>query len=292
MRLLELLAVLLAQRHDRTHVHFVEGGQDGIGRLRLQQTLGDARAQARHRHALLGAVAERASTPVAGVGSDTAGSSRRGDRTGAAPLPSAGRRAASSLVTRPPRPYRRRRRQRRLSRRESCARPAWPCQPALRPPVRQRQPARQPRPWRASAAGDGGTGLGFGVDTGDQLARDDRLAVGLDNFNQHAAQRAPAVRGRPCRSRCRSGSRRAQRPRRSSCARRPACASATDSESCGTLTSMIIVLSDSAVVISTRSRPARTRSVPFVAALCLAVIADRRRRRRRTRHQQQTAACC
>jgi hypothetical protein len=36
------------------HVHFVERGQDGVGGLRLQQALGDAGAQARHRHALLG----------------------------------------------------------------------------------------------------------------------------------------------------------------------------------------------------------------------------------------------
>ena len=51
--LLEALLVLLAQLHHRLHVHFVERGEDGGGRLRLHQALGDARAQARHRHALL-----------------------------------------------------------------------------------------------------------------------------------------------------------------------------------------------------------------------------------------------
>src|SRR5207249_4109474 len=40
----------------RLHVDFVERGEDGGGRLRLHQALGDARPQAAHRHALLGAV--------------------------------------------------------------------------------------------------------------------------------------------------------------------------------------------------------------------------------------------
>ena len=62
--LLELVLVLLAHLHHRRHVDFVEGGQDGVGRLRLQQALGDARAQARHRHALLGAVAQVGARPA------------------------------------------------------------------------------------------------------------------------------------------------------------------------------------------------------------------------------------
>jgi hypothetical protein len=65
--LLELVDVLLAHLHHRTHVHFVEGGQDGIGRLRLHQALGDAGAEARHRHALLGTLGDD------GVGADHVG---------------------------------------------------------------------------------------------------------------------------------------------------------------------------------------------------------------------------
>ena len=52
--LLELLLEALAHFHHRRHVHFVEGGQDRVGRLRLHQAFGHARAQAAHRHALLG----------------------------------------------------------------------------------------------------------------------------------------------------------------------------------------------------------------------------------------------
>ncbi len=58
MLLLELVLVAVAQIDDRLHVDFVERGQDGRRRLRLHQPFGDARAQARHRHALLGPVAE------------------------------------------------------------------------------------------------------------------------------------------------------------------------------------------------------------------------------------------
>jgi hypothetical protein len=38
--------------------HFVERGEDRGGRLRLHEALGHALAQARHRHALLGAAGE------------------------------------------------------------------------------------------------------------------------------------------------------------------------------------------------------------------------------------------
>ena len=51
--LLEALLVSVAQLDHRLHVDFVERGQDGRGRLRLNEALGDALAQARHRHALL-----------------------------------------------------------------------------------------------------------------------------------------------------------------------------------------------------------------------------------------------
>ena len=58
MFLFELVLELLAHLHHRGHVDLVEGGQDGIGRLRHHQALGDAGAQARHRHALLGPLAQ------------------------------------------------------------------------------------------------------------------------------------------------------------------------------------------------------------------------------------------
>ncbi len=58
MFLLETLLHALAHLHDRSHVDFVEGGQDGVGRLRLQQTLGHAGAQTGHGHALLGAITQ------------------------------------------------------------------------------------------------------------------------------------------------------------------------------------------------------------------------------------------
>ena len=55
---LEAVLVLCAHLHNRGHVDLVEGGEDGRGRLRLHQALGDARTQTRHRHALLGAAGE------------------------------------------------------------------------------------------------------------------------------------------------------------------------------------------------------------------------------------------
>ena len=42
MLLLELVFVLIAQVHHRRHIHLVERGEDGIGRLRLHQAFGDA----------------------------------------------------------------------------------------------------------------------------------------------------------------------------------------------------------------------------------------------------------
>ena len=48
--------VFVVQLDHRLHVDFVEGGQDRGVLLRLQQPLGDARADARHRHALLGTI--------------------------------------------------------------------------------------------------------------------------------------------------------------------------------------------------------------------------------------------
>ena len=58
MCLFEAILVAIAQLQHGRHVHFVERGQDGRGRLRLHEPLGNALAQTRHRHALLGAPAK------------------------------------------------------------------------------------------------------------------------------------------------------------------------------------------------------------------------------------------
>ncbi len=54
---LKQVLVLLAQRHHRLHVDLVEGGQHGGGLGGLQQALGDALAQAGHRHPFFDLVA-------------------------------------------------------------------------------------------------------------------------------------------------------------------------------------------------------------------------------------------
>ena len=56
--LLETLLHALAHVHDRSHVDFVEGGQDGVGGLGLQQTLSHARTQTAHGHALFRTVTQ------------------------------------------------------------------------------------------------------------------------------------------------------------------------------------------------------------------------------------------
>jgi hypothetical protein len=58
MLLRERILELLAHLHDRRHVDFVERGQDGIGRLRLQQAFGHPGPKTGHGHALLRAIAE------------------------------------------------------------------------------------------------------------------------------------------------------------------------------------------------------------------------------------------
>ena len=87
-----------------------------------------------------------------------------------------------------------------------------------------------------------GAGLAFGVD----LARSPvRLAtVAPSRRRARPARRppAPALRARPCRSRSRSGFRRWRRLRRASSSSCSMVASATDSDSCGTLTSTIAML--------------------------------------------------
>ena len=58
MLFLKTLLEALAHFHDRGHVDLVEGGEDGVARLRLQQALGHAGAQPGHGHALFGALAK------------------------------------------------------------------------------------------------------------------------------------------------------------------------------------------------------------------------------------------
>jgi len=52
--LLEAVLVAVADVHHRLHVDLVEGRKRGGDPLRFEQPLGDARADARHRHPLLG----------------------------------------------------------------------------------------------------------------------------------------------------------------------------------------------------------------------------------------------
>ena len=63
--LLERILVARAQFVDGLQVHLVERGQQRLRGLRLHHALGNARAQARHRHALLGARRARAARPAA-----------------------------------------------------------------------------------------------------------------------------------------------------------------------------------------------------------------------------------
>jgi len=52
LTLFEGFLVTRAQRHQRLHVDLIECRQQRLGRLRFYQALCNARAQARHRHAL------------------------------------------------------------------------------------------------------------------------------------------------------------------------------------------------------------------------------------------------
>ena len=64
--LLEALLVVRAQFVDRLEVDLVEGRQHRRRRLRLDEPLGDARAQARHRHAALATLARSRRRPACG----------------------------------------------------------------------------------------------------------------------------------------------------------------------------------------------------------------------------------
>jgi hypothetical protein len=115
--LLETVLHALAHVHDRGHVDFVEGGQNGVGRLRLQQTLGHPGPQTRHGHTLLRAVSQvhrRGSHLDQCFGGHT-----RGDDGGPVDwTPPATADSTSPLVTRPSLPV-----NRPPSRQPGCCRP-------------------------------------------------------------------------------------------------------------------------------------------------------------------------
>jgi hypothetical protein len=71
--LLELVLVPVAQFDHRLHVDFVERRQDRGSRLRLNEALGDALAQPRHRNALLGRCASASGADVTGARAAGAG---------------------------------------------------------------------------------------------------------------------------------------------------------------------------------------------------------------------------
>ena len=244
--LLELVLVLVAQVHHRLHVDLVEGGQDRVGRLRLQQALGDARAQAGHRHALLRSVGQVPSGRAADLRQRAWQARRRsgqGARRGLACRRGHAQPSTSPLVTRPSLPV-----------------PAtWPascrCRPAAWLPQawRRRPSSRRLRPapqavaagGRCAAAarrgrrGSGRLALASVSIVRDHFAADDGAAVGLDDLDDARRPTAPALRAPPCRSRSRSGFRRCPTASPSFLCHCSRVASATDSDSCGTLTSMI-----------------------------------------------------
>ena len=252
-----LLLEALAHLHHRRHVDFVERGQDRVGRLRLQQPLGDARAQPAHRHALLGAVAEL--TPI---GAATAGSGRAAAaaaarrRRAAAARRAAPAQACGCRARRAPAEHVALGHAAVLAGALAPSRPAGRCRPSAwrRPASRPRswsRRARRPRPDAGRLAGRrlgrrhaldlhraGDRLLAFGVDLGDHFFADAAVAVVLDELRQHARRPAPAPRARPCRSRSRPGSRPSRPPRPGFFFHCSRVASATDSDSCGTLTSI------------------------------------------------------
>ena len=169
VRLLELVAVLLAQRHDRRHVHFVERGQDGVFVLRLQQALGDAGAQTGHRYALFRTVADggdhgrRSGSSSLGLGGDGVffGHATTTARTGDVA------RGDALLV-------------------EDLARSRAGSAGGTRSGGGRRG-SRSGRSGGGRSSTRGG--LGFGVDLGDQLARGHGVTTLLDDLDQHAIGR-------------------------------------------------------------------------------------------------------
>ncbi len=223
------------------HVHFVERGQDGVGRLRLQQALGDAGAQAAHRHALLRAVAQvgrarSAPRPAAGLAIGRRGRHRhrRGRRQRPAWCRPALAPSTSPLVTRPSCRCRRRRWWTGCCRPAACAAAGTAAAPPCgAPPPRRRAP---PQPRHRTEPAVTGVAAVFVRSAGFAPAPPPSVSItaitwfGSSRSSRRASRsrlsrprRAPALRARPCRSRSRSGFRPGPRLRPPSCATEQRC---------------------------------------------------------------------
>jgi hypothetical protein len=149
--------------------------------LRLQQALGNARAQARHRYALLGTVAKSNGHRRGSHGS-LGGSRRRSHRTGLRlggnsiflghTTTATGTCDVSGGNTLFVEDLARRRTSRTGRGGSGWSRSGSRC-----------------RSFRCFSSRCRSTGLGFGIDAGDQFARNNSITVGLDDLNQHAGTR-------------------------------------------------------------------------------------------------------
>ncbi|SAK96215.1 hypothetical protein AWB82_07008 [Caballeronia glebae] len=206
--LLEAVLVLVAQIHDRRHVDFVERRQDGVGLLRFEQTLGDARAQTRHRHALFRTVLQPLISRCGrahlrqrrlrgarrrGGGSRCGGlRSRRGSRSRS--------RSAERIALRDAAVAARARnlvgRNALLGqdlRRGRRCRTAGRCLRRGRSLCDSRFRDRRGLHFGVARSGDGGRRVacfGFGVDLRDEFVGGDDIAVVLDDLRQHASRRS------------------------------------------------------------------------------------------------------
>ena len=235
----KVFAVAPAHRHDRSHVHLVEGGEDGGGVLGLLEALGE--------HARAGGSSSRAARRVAGVlaPSDPSGAASRGGGrrrfrglflapTGeASPLAAASCASTSSLVMRPialPVPLICARGPSRRSAaalraaglgRGAPSDGATASGSSARPPPRTLRLARFlsspafPKRLRSRIGGRSASGrLRLGVDVGEQLPRSPRYRRCRWTISLPAPPLGgPGPRARPCRSRARSGSRSGRPPR-------------------------------------------------------------------------------
>ena len=144
--------------------------------LRLQQALGDAGAQAAHRHALFRTAVQRQrrgrDRSGGGLGG-RGGAGGQGVAPGHAPSRPVPATAAAST------PF-----SARILAAAGEATPAAEVEAgAAARPARQRRPGRRARRRRGRG---GGGGLAGGVDAGQQLARGHGAAIALDDFSQHA----------------------------------------------------------------------------------------------------------
>jgi hypothetical protein len=117
--------------------------------------------------------------------------------------------------------------------------------PALEPPVAAAADAGAGAAAAGAGAAAAGAGaaaarLALGIDLRDQLLGQHRGAIGHEDFAITPGW-GPALPAPPCRSRSRSGFRRRRRHHRPSFFHCSMVASATDSDSCGTLTSTIAI---------------------------------------------------